>query len=91
MKRKQPKFLDGYKANFNTLLEAARHGDLALVETQDRATGALVATVAAIGEDFTVVPIARMFDGNPYDLLNPPKPGGGFEVDPPAGREGGAA
>lgn len=69
----------GHKANFETLKRAAANGHLALVECTDKKTGATVIAVCAIGRDgsdYTVHPFARMFDGNPYDELNPPTIGG---------------
>lgn len=66
----------GYKANFQTLQRACRNGDLALLECTDKATGAPVIVVCAVGRDageYVLSPVARMFDGNPYDELNPPK------------------
>ena len=70
------KFLDGYKANFDTLSRAFAHGDAALLECKDRATGKLVAVVCAVQRDengiVTLVPFAKMIDGNPYEQLDPP-------------------
>lgn len=64
-----------YKTNFETLNRAARNGDLTLVECTDKKTGEPVIALCAVylyeGE-YNIVPFARMFDGNPYDELNPP-------------------
>lgn len=72
----------GYKQNFETLRRACKNGDLALLETKDKSSGAIVyAVVACQHEDdgeITMVPLAKMFDGNPYDELSPPNPDGGF-------------
>lgn len=65
----------GHKSNFNTLLKAAGSNDLALMECDDRATGKKVAVVCAVYVTdgvYTFVPIAKLFDGNPYEELNPP-------------------
>lgn len=65
----------GYKANLETLIRAAKNGDLALVECKDKATGKIVVAVCAIGHsngEYSITPIAKMFDGNPYEELNPP-------------------
>ncbi len=81
MKRKST-FLSGYKPNFETLRDAVRTGRIALLETKDARTGELVACVVAVnptpdgGAEF--VPVARMFDGNPYAYMMPPDPEGGF-------------
>ena len=66
---------EGYKTNFETLKRAAAAGDLALVECRDKETGKPVIAVCAvsrIGDDYVFVPLAKMFDGNPYDELEPP-------------------
>lgn len=85
MTKKKPKtFLDGYRPILDTIYRAAREGDLALMECQDAKTGKPVAVVVAVnqpgdkGGEYSMVPLARLFDGNPYTLLNPPKPEGGF-------------
>ncbi len=71
-----------HKQNFDTLLLAACHHDLALVECQDNQTKQNVYVVCAVNShnngDFSFVPLAVFFNGNPYELLNPPNPDGGF-------------
>jgi hypothetical protein len=70
-----------HKPNFETLQEAFANGDVALMECQVKATGQPMAVIVAVnrdGEDFSFVPVAMMFNGNPYELLNPPNPDGGF-------------
>jgi hypothetical protein len=70
-------FLDGYKANFETLSQAFDDGNVVLMECKDAKTGELVACICAVNrEDKEVefVPFARMFDGNPYEQLQPPDP-----------------
>jgi hypothetical protein len=61
--------------NFNTLLRAARNGDLALLECADT-EGDLVDVVCAVNEDaeaFEFVPIALMpRDVDIADLVQPP-------------------
>lgn len=67
---------EGYKANFETLLKAAKNGDLALVECTDTLTSKPVFTLCAIGHEggeYAMSPLAKMFDGNPFDELNPPQ------------------
>ena len=74
--------LPGYRANFDTLRQAFLAGDAALMECQLAATGEPVAVVCAANrqDDGSVefAPFCMMFPGNPYELLNPPKPGDGF-------------
>lgn len=66
----------GYVANFETLRRAVRNGDAALVECTDAATGKPVIALCAMQRegngDTTIVPLARLFDGDPYQELNPP-------------------
>ena len=72
----------GHRRNFETLRRAFLTGDAALMECQHRATGEVVAVLCAAnrspdgGAEF--VPFAMFFDGNPYEMLNPPNPEGGF-------------
>jgi hypothetical protein len=71
-----------HSRNFETLKAAFLNRDAALLECQLKATGELVAVVVAVNRDtdeFAFVPIAMMFNGNPYECLNPPKPEGGFD------------
>ena len=68
----------GDKANFETLQTAALHRDLALMECQLVSTGEAVAVICAVNREldqsFTFVPLAQLFIGDPYSLLNPPHP-----------------
>lgn len=75
--------LEGHKQNFETLWQAFRDGRAALMECQLAATGETVVVVCAVSdapgsEDLDLMPFAMMFQGNPYELLNPPNPDGGF-------------
>lgn len=71
-----------HAANFETLRRAFLSGDVALMECQVKATGESVAVICATqeaeGEDTNFVPFAAFFNGNPYELLSPPDPDGGF-------------
>ena len=67
---------DGYKSNFETLIEAARAGDLAVMECVDRNTGKPVMTICAVermvNERIRFVPLAKLFSGDPYkELMDP--------------------
>ena len=79
----------GHKRNFNTLVEAVRAGDVALMECQLAATGETVAVMCAVNRlpngETQFIPFATLFNGNPYEAINPPKPEGGFETQ---GEEG---
>jgi hypothetical protein len=68
--------------NFDTLRQAFLNSDAALMECQLAATGEPVTVVCAANrqEDGNVefAPFAMLFNGNPYEMLNPPNPEGGF-------------
>lgn len=70
--------LPGHVANFETMQRANENGDLALMECTDAKTGQYTAVICCVQResngDYSMVPIARMFDGNPYDELLPPAP-----------------
>lgn len=72
----------GHKRNFNTLRQAFRAGQAALMECQVAATGETAAVVCAVNRlpdgVIELVPFATMFPGNPYEAVNPPNPNGGF-------------
>ena len=74
--------LDGHRKNFETLRKAFLAGDIALMECQSASTGEAVAVVCAANRlpdgavDF--VPFATLFNGNPFEEVNPPKADGGF-------------
>lgn len=71
----------GYRANFDTLERAMKSGDLALLECRDIKTGATVIAIVACSRDrggVSFSPLAKMFDGNPFEELMPPHPDGGF-------------
>ena len=66
---------DGYRHNFETLQLAQDNGDLALVECTDAKTGKPVYTVCAVErhhDAYVMVPLAKLFDGDPYEELVPP-------------------
>lgn len=70
----------GHVSTLNTIKRAAAAGDLALAECSDAESGEKVITLCAIHVDqhgqYTVTPLAKLFDGNPYDELKPPSPWG---------------
>jgi hypothetical protein len=68
---------ESYRTNFDTLLRAARQGDLALMECADAATGELRYVLCAVGRDgadYVMTPFGHLADGNPLDLYRPPAP-----------------
>jgi hypothetical protein len=70
------------KKNFNTLRRAFRAGDAALMECQLAATGEPVAVVCAANrlpdKSVEFLPFAMFFPDDPYRILNPANPDGGF-------------
>jgi hypothetical protein len=71
-----------HRQNFDTLVQAFENGDVALMECQLAATGEPVPVICASNRsqdgEFEFVPFATMFSDNPYRLVNPPNPDGGF-------------
>lgn len=82
-KRKQPRTVcQGHAANLETITRAAANGDLALIECRRKSDGAIVAMLTAVhwdGAEYVFTPLAEMPNGNPFELYDPPKPGGGFD------------
>lgn len=75
-----------HRPNFATLQSAFQNGDVALLECQLKSTGESVAVIVSVnrdGEEFGFVPFAMMFNGNPYEMLNPHDPDGGFHDSDP--------
>jgi hypothetical protein len=75
-----------YRDNFNTLIRAFGDSDACLLECHEKATGKPVYVICAVnrrGQAHELVPFARLFDDNPYELLVPPS-----ELsDPSTGKE----
>lgn len=71
----------------NVLVAAARHGDLALMEVREAATGDIVSAICAVGEapdgQTTFTPLGNLAKtDSPYDAYHPANPAGGFIGDP---------
>ena len=68
--------LPGHRANFDTLLLAAKSGDLALLDCRQRATGTQLPVLCAANRygdgSVTFVPLAMLFNDNPYEVIDPP-------------------
>jgi len=64
-----------YRRNFQTLLDAAADGNLALMECTDAMSGApryVITAVGRMGGDFIMTPFGHLHDGNPYEAYRPP-------------------
>lgn len=67
---------EGYKHNFGLLRRAFDNAQAALVECRDAKTGEPIMAVCAvrlIESKFVMTPLAKMFDGNPYEEVLPPE------------------
>lgn len=72
------KIVLAHKKNFETLTRAFREGQVCLLDCVEKSTGEHVAVICATqwneeGE-VDLMPFARFFNGNPYDMLEPPDP-----------------
>lgn len=66
---------DHARANFETLLEAARAGDLALMECTEIGSGETRYVLCAVGrdnQDYVMTPFGHLAPGNPYEAYIPP-------------------
>lgn len=66
---------DEERAALQLLSEAAKAGELALIETTNKQGERVVAvTTMQIPKpgEYLAVPVAKLFTGSPYDELNPP-------------------
>ncbi len=68
--------LPGHRSNFDTLRQAALNNDLALMDCRHRDTGEPIAVLCAANRlsrgEIDFVPLAMLFNNNPYDFLVPP-------------------
>lgn len=67
---------DHARANFKTLLRAAKRGDLALMECTEIATGEIRYVICAVGrdgDDCMFTPFGHLADGDPFELYRPPE------------------
>jgi hypothetical protein len=71
-----PAIEKGYKENFETLLKAAKNGNLALTDCWDTVENKPVRMLTAIGivdgGEYIMSPLAVMVDCNPYERYLPP-------------------
>lgn len=75
--KKHRTIVQAHKGNFETLRAAFASGDAALMECTIKATGEKVAVICAVSGDgrggFAFTPFAQFYNGNPYEILDPPE------------------
>ena len=71
----------GYAHNLETVIQAVLDNRIGLMECTEKATGKRVAVICAFSDppnndqrqdEYIILPLAKMFDGDPYQELNPP-------------------
>lgn len=70
----------GHKANLQTIINAAKAGRLAAMECTEQVSGKVVHALCVVNHlevdegkfEYEFLPIAKFFDGNPFEELNPP-------------------
>jgi hypothetical protein len=66
---------DYARTNFETLVKAAKAGDLALMECTEVDSGEIRYVLCAVGReegDYVMTPFCHLAPGNPYDAYVPP-------------------
>ena len=66
---------DYARTNFETLVRAAKSGDLALMECTEIESGETRYVLCAVGRDegdYVMTPFGHLAPGNPYDAYVPP-------------------
>ena len=72
---------EGAKSNFNTMLEEAKNGDLALMDCFDKAMGCSVSAICVVNRlqnETQFVPVAIMPYEGLYERLSPADVDGGY-------------
>lgn len=73
---------EGQRKNFDTLMRACKDGNVALMECTNAETGNPVFVICASNTiwdeeknepSYEFIPVAKMFDGNPYEEVDPPE------------------
>ncbi len=74
---------DGHKTNFETFKRASKDGRIALMECFNKQLGETVTVLCMVSDgpdgSYDFVPFAQLYNGNPYEELLRPAPGGGFQ------------
>lgn len=67
--------VQGHAPNLETIIKAAKNGDLALMECKRVSDGKIVAVLCCVerqGKEYIFAPMAEMFEDNPYEQWLPP-------------------
>ncbi len=67
--------VQGHSVNLQTIIKAAKNGDLALMECKRVKDGKIVAVLCCVerqGKEYIFAPMAEMFEDNPYEQWLPP-------------------
>ena len=67
---------EGHKVTFEMLKVAFSRGDVCILQCMDKETGEDVTVICAVnsdGQEYDLVPLAKLFSDNPYDELIPPR------------------
>ncbi len=74
-KRRPDQVPKGHSKNLETITRAAKEGALGLAQCKLVATGEFVTVLTAFSwgdGEVIMTPLAQLFDGNPYEMLEPP-------------------
>lgn len=66
---------DYARTNFETLVKAAKAGDLALMECTEAQSGEIRYVICAVGRDagdYVMTPFGHLASSNPYEAYIPP-------------------
>lgn len=79
-KKKEKTIVQKHQANFDTLTQAFKDGNVCLMECVEKETGEYVAVICAVSKDpesneYLMTPFAKFFNENPYEVLLPPNIG----------------
>lgn len=73
---KKKTIVQEHNVNFETLKRAFLDGNVCLMDCVEKSSGEHVAVICATQEEANgetcMVPFARFFNGNPYEMLIPP-------------------
>lgn len=77
MKPKPKTIVQKHLKNFQTLQRVFADGNSCLMECTRKETGEKLAVICAVtydGKEYQMTPFATFFNGNPYEILEPPTP-----------------